>query len=105
MPPNNIQFEGDKEWEKYRDGSYWDEAEHMPILVRLLMKTGMKRRTAYYILFGTFIICTFATFEIIKNAFFPSSSATPTYIEDIPEEVRQTLPPEVLKQLPSRNAQ
>ena len=105
MPPNVQLGEQDKEWEKYRSGSYWDEAEHMPILVRLLMKTGIGRRQAYYVLFGILLICTFTTFQVVKRTFFPSSSSTPTYIEDIPEEVRQTLPPEVLKQLPSRNAQ
>mgnify|MGYP003394651621 CR=1 FL=1 len=104
MPPNNIQFEQDKEWEKYKSNSYWNESEHMPVLVRLLMKTGLERRTCYYILFGVLIICSFITFEVLKKNFFPNSSSSPTYIEDIPDEIRETLPPEILQQLPSRNA-
>ncbi len=74
----------------------------MPVLVALLMKTGLERRTSYYILFGILIVCTFISFQIVKKTFFPSAQTT--YLEDIPEEIRQTLPPEILKQLSSRNA-
>ena len=37
----DFKFEEDPTWQKYRNTSYWDEAEHMPILVRLVMKTGL----------------------------------------------------------------
>ncbi|MDO8492694.1 MAG: hypothetical protein Q7S34_03590 [bacterium] len=101
---SDFTFEEDPEWQKLQSNSYWNEAEHMPILVRLLMKTGMARRTSYYVLFGILVVCSFATFEIIRSNFFPSGSGAPTYLEDIPEEIRQTLPPEILKQIPSRDA-
>lgn len=100
---DNVKFEEDPEWRKYQNNSYWDEAEHMPTLVRLLMKTGLRRRQAYYVLFGILIICTFTTFEIIRNVFFYSTSRNTTYIEDLPPVIRSTLPPEILKTIPSRN--
>jgi hypothetical protein len=97
----DFQLEEDKEWAKYQQ-SYWDQSQHMPILVRLLMKTGVERRTSYYILFGIAIICSFATFEIIRRNFFSSQGAQINYIEDIPPEIKKTLPPEVLNKIPSR---
>lgn len=104
---SEFQFQEDPEWSKYnRQGvdTYWDEAEHMPVLVQLLMKAGLGRRQAYYVLFGILVICLFVTFEVTKRTFFPGSSSQQTYIEDIPPEVLNTLPPEVVKSIPSRNA-
>ena len=103
MPPNQIKFDQDKEWEKLKSDSYWNEAEHMPILVRLLMKTGMGRRAAYYTLFGILIVCTFITFKVVESNFFSGAPVPKVYIEDITPEVQQAIPPEILKKLPSRN--
>jgi len=41
---------------------------------------------------------------VIQNTYFPKS-AEATYLEDIPQEIRKTLPPEILNGLPSKNAQ
>jgi len=97
-----LKFDEDLQWQK--QNAYWDEAESMPILVRLVMKMGVGRRAAYYVLFGILVICSFATFEIIRQTFFPSNTSEPTYIEDIPPEILKTLPDDLLKSLPSRNA-
>lgn len=97
----DFQLEEDKEWAKYQQ-SYWDQSQHMPILVRLLMKTGIERRTAYYILFGIAIICLFSTYETIRRNFFKSNSGQIKYVEDLPKEIKDTLPPDVLKKIPSR---
>lgn len=98
---SDLQFEQDKEWLKYQN-SYWDESQRMPILVKLVMKLGLERRQAYYVLFGILLICSFITFQVIKNTFFPSASSGTTYVEDLPEEIKNTIPKDVLEKMPSR---
>lgn len=99
---SDLQFEQDKEWIKLQQNSYWNQSETMPILVRLAMKLGLQRRQSYYLLFGILIVCTFLTFEITKKTFFNNSTSM-TYKEDIPDEIKKTIPKDVLDKLPSRN--
>lgn len=99
---SDLQFEQDKEWIKLQQSSYWDESQRMPVLVKLAMKLGLERRQSYYLLFGILIVCAFITIEITKKTFFPSSSGQKTYVEDIPDEIKKTIPKDVLDKLPSR---
>lgn len=99
---SELKFDEDLEWQE-KNRSYWDESQQMPTLVRVFMKFGLERRQAYYFLFGILVVCLFATFEVIRHSFFARSNGPPKYLEDIPKDIKKTLPPAVLKTIPSRN--
>ncbi|MDO8481700.1 MAG: hypothetical protein Q7S75_01285 [bacterium] len=79
------------------------EPKQLQFLVDLLVKAGLRPNQANYVIIGTFIICIFATLAIIRSNSSKGDNRQ-TYLEDMPAEIIKTLPPEVLKRVPSRNA-
>ncbi|OHA83127.1 MAG: hypothetical protein A2937_01010 [Candidatus Yonathbacteria bacterium RIFCSPLOWO2_01_FULL_47_33b] len=75
-------------------------------MVELVMKTGLVKdeEQANYVLLGMSVVFLILTAVVVMNMTgVGASQNTITYIEDIPEEERAALPPEILNQLPSRN--
>lgn len=98
----SVQFNEDGEYGGRIVSSMVRSGKRVPTLVRLLIKAGLSQRTAELTLIGILVGCSFITFFVIKTTFFPGSSGAPTYLEDIPKEIRDTLSPEVLREIPSR---
>ncbi len=96
---SNLSFQDQNEFHMSNRAS---GTKSMPLLVRLLVKTGLKRNEAYMVLLVTFLVCTIATYFILRGSVFSTSFEEPTYLEDLPPEIQKTLPPEVLNQIPSR---
>ncbi|MBX4197997.1 hypothetical protein KW782_01540 [Candidatus Parcubacteria bacterium] len=74
-------------------------------LVKKLPGVSTNRR-AYYVLITIMLLSFMASGAVLYTSFFGGfTQGDPTYIEDIPEDVRKTLPENILRQLPSRNSQ
>jgi len=72
-----------------------------PAMVRLVMKVGgVGEREANWVLVGFVVI--FLVAAVIIYIAPRNTAPQPTYLEDISEDVRGDLPPEILKTLPSR---
>jgi hypothetical protein len=78
-----------------------------PTLYRVMKKIPGVRsdKGAYYALITIMVICIAASALIIYNTFFGGFGRQTTYLEDIPEEIRSTLPPDVLEKIPRRSSQ
>lgn len=102
-----IIFEDEAKFKPYRSPGGYGQETQTPVLVNLLARAGLPQRQAYYVLIGISVILTFIIFVILRSNFSASkvtaSDGKPLYIEDIPLIVRQNIPPEVLKQVPSYN--
>ena len=74
-----------------------------PTMVKWVMKTGMVKdeKQANIVLISIAIIFFVITFATMTDLGGPKTQ--PTYLEDIPEDVRADLPPEILETIPSRN--
>lgn len=82
MPPNQINFETDKNWEKMRANLY-GEVERSPKTIELFMKLGLDKKQSYYAIALIVIVSLFISFQMLKSTFFVS---TPVYFEDFPQE-------------------
>ncbi len=74
-----------------------------PTMVKWVMKTGLvnNKKQADMVLVGVAVL--FFVISFIMMSDFGGSKPQPTYLEDIPKDVRATLPPEILNTIPSRN--
>jgi hypothetical protein len=70
-------------------------------LVKLALKSGLAKdkKTAYMFFVIIIVACILLTIAIYL---FTNAKSDPTYIEDIPNELKAVLPKEVLKTIPSR---
>ncbi len=73
-----------------------------PTMVKWVMKTGLvkDKKQANIVLVGIAVL--FFVITLVMMADLGSPKPQPTYIEDIPEDIRATLPPEILESIPSR---
>ncbi len=71
-------------------------------MVKWVMKTGLVKdeKQANIVLVGVAVLFFVVSFIVMSD--FGGSKPQPTYIEDIPEDIRATLPPEILESIPSR---
>jgi len=78
-------------------------AKKTPAMVKWIMKTGLvKDKTQANIVLIVIAVVFFGiTWWLIAGGNTPTQETT--YLEDIPEDVRATLPPEILETIPSRN--
>ncbi len=68
-------------------------------LTHLLTAYGLSKKQTKYILLGILIVSICITFFALHARY----SKTHVYLEDLPLETRNSLPQDVLKNLPSRN--
>lgn len=81
-------------------------AAKQPKLVRLAMKLPFvkSKRQANVTLIVTAILCVCVSGAVLFSTFGGGLTGNePTYIEDIPEEQRDEIPPELRESLPSRS--
>ena len=82
-----------------------NETEQVPFLAGISSKIGLRPNQLYYILIGVSIVFTFVIFATLHGSSYPvNESGKRLYIEDLPANARQLIPPEILKQIPSRYA-
>jgi type IV secretory pathway component VirB8 len=95
---DNVEF---PEEEKIENTNGYEEPK-VPMMVALVMKTGLikNEKQANFVLVGVAVVFLVLAVSIIFG--MRPVKKTPTYIEDIPAEIRETLPPEILDSLPSR---
>ena len=88
--------------EKYGTGDTYTPTK-TPTMVKWVMKTGVVKdeKQANIVLVGIAIVFFAITFFTMTDLGGPKTQ--PTYLEDIPEDVRADLPPEILNTIPSRN--
>lgn len=88
--------------EKFEGGNDYT-SQKTPTMVKWIMKTGLTKdeKQANIVLIGVAVLFFIITFVMMTD--FGSPKPQPTYLEDIPEDIRATLPPEVLETIPSRN--
>lgn len=99
-----LKFDTDEESPSYQKYGPSNETDDSSAMVRLLVKTGVDKKTAYYILYAVIVLCTFIAFLAIRSTSSSEKKAPPTYIEDIPLEIQRTIPQGLLEKFPSRNA-
>ncbi len=94
----SVEFPG----EKYNKSAGFG-AKKTPTMVRWIMKTGLvKDKTQANIALMVIAVLFFGiTWWLIAGGNSPAQQTT--YLEDIPADVRTTLPPEILETIPSRN--
>ena len=95
---SNVEFPG----EKYNQGAEF-EVPKESTMVKWVMKSGLVRdeKQANMVLLGVAVVFFALTWWLISGGNTPAPQ--PTYLEDIPADIRATLPPEILKTIPSRN--
>lgn len=77
--------------------------DETPTLIKLLTRVGFDEKRANLILISILLACTVSTFLVILHKkILPKVKPRPTYIEEVPLEVRQKLPAEYFKDFPSR---
>ncbi len=77
--------------------------DETPTLIKLLTRMGFDEKRANLILISILLVCTVSTFLVILHKkILPKVKPRPTYIEEIPLEVRQKLPAEYFKDFPNR---
>ncbi len=100
---NDVQF--NLEDKGFNAPTYRDTTKKSK-MVELVMKTGLVKdeTQANYVLLGVSVLFLILTAVVVMDMTGTSApTGGVTYIEDIPEEERASLPPEILNQLPSRN--
>ena len=83
-----------------------NETEQIPFLAGISSKIGLQPNQIYYVLICISVIFTFVVFSTLRSSSYPTNEkGGRLYIEDIPANTRQAIPPEILEQIPSRYAQ
>lgn len=74
-----------------------------PTMIKWVMKTGVVKdeKQANIVLISIAVVFFVITFFMMTD--LGGTKTQPTYLEDIPENVRAELPPEILNTIPSRN--
>jgi hypothetical protein len=96
----SIEFEEEQQY--IPRNATFEPGEPTSLISRLVMKmTGIKSPLKIqFILFGVFLVFVLGT--VAFYYFTNVKKSKPTYLEDIPPETRALIPPEVLKNIPSR---
>ncbi|OIO32344.1 MAG: hypothetical protein COZ49_03140 [Candidatus Yonathbacteria bacterium CG_4_10_14_3_um_filter_47_65] len=82
------------------------DVQKTPTLVRWVLKTGIVKneRQANYVLLMVVAVLFAITAVAYMNILNPSAGVgEPMYLEDIPQDIRDQLPPEMIQEIPSRN--
>jgi len=98
----HMQFNPDEQGFDSQGEQEWN-GPRQSFMVRLVMKTGLVRdeSQANYVLISIAAVFFVLTVMVISGN--NGTTPEPTYLEDIPEDVRGQLPPEILETIPSRN--
>lgn len=99
MTSPNINFENDQKWQNFRDNLYYGEESRLPKLILLIMKLGLDKKQAYYVVAGILIISFFITYKMIVALLPPER---PKYLEDYPQEQLDMMSAEERQSIPSR---
>lgn len=96
---SDITYEG----EPHKQPGHINEREQVPFLEGVSARVGLQPNQIYYILIGVSVIFTLFILLTVRGSSYPvTETGKRLYVEDIPADARRAIPPEILKQIPSR---
>lgn len=99
---NEVEFEEDK----WKDNSYTskNKKESKMVIFLIKMKLVNNEEQANILLISISCIFLLISGFLLYNSFFYKAPTEPIYLEDLSLKERSSLPPDLLKEIPSRNA-
>jgi hypothetical protein len=104
---SDVTFDEDQSNQNNTSEMYMSRAtSKQPFLVKMIIKAKLAKteRGANVLMVCVSIVCLLISWYLFFGQTLLQKKQV-TYIEDIPQEIRNTLPPEILKSLPSRTGQ